>query len=68
MYQFSPEFHWPKDKKAFKNADIWPADVLVDTSGKCQEYWIMTPDALFVPFTGYEAGYYGREAKEKSNV
>lgn len=61
MYRFTPEFHHPRSKKDFKKADIWPADVLVECVGKTQEYWIMTPAARFIPFSGYESGYVNSE-------
>lgn len=69
MYQFTPEFHHPKNKKAFKKADIWPADVVVATETKTQEYWVMTPDARFIPFSGYDSGYFDTgKKKEQSDV
>lgn len=69
MYRFTPKCHRPKNKKAFKNADIWPADILEDSTGKALEYWVMTPDTKFIPFSGYESGYYSKEKqKVQSNV
>ena len=69
MYRFTPEVHHPKNKKAFKKADIWPADVLVANDENTLEYWIMTPEAKFVPFSGYESGYHHKVKQQaKSNV
>jgi hypothetical protein len=69
MYRFTPAVHRPKNKKEFKRADIWPADILEAAADNRLEYWIMAPDAKFIPFSGYESGYYNKvKQKAQSNV
>lgn len=58
MYLFTPRLYKIKNKKSLKETDIWPADVITDVTGKKMKYWVMTPDSNFVPFHGYESGYY----------
>jgi hypothetical protein len=61
MYKLDPHFHIPKNKKSLKNADVWPADVIINGKHK----WVMTSEGVPVKYKGY-VGIYSSETIENN--